>query len=86
MDIVFAKTDTVCNSSGVCWAPRPEGRAGFVRIDSVHHGDEDGMKEAYHITCLDSIAQWQVESCVEGPKMLIPQSACLGIDRNSNVR
>lgn len=64
--LAFTKTDSVCNSIGVRKAPQPEGRAGFVRIDSVHQGDEDGMKGVYHITCVDSTTQWQVESCVEG--------------------
>jgi transposase InsO family protein len=62
----FTKTNPVCNSIGVRKAPQPEGRAGFVRIDSVHQGDEDGMKGVYHITCVDSVTQWHVESCVEG--------------------
>ena len=64
--VSFTKTHPVCNSIGVRKAPRPDGRAGFVRIDSVHQGDEDGMKGVYHITCVDSISQWQVEACVEG--------------------
>jgi hypothetical protein len=51
--VSFTKTDPVCNSIGVRKAPRPDGRAGFVRIDSVHQGDEDGMKGVYHITCVD---------------------------------
>ncbi|MGV8894450.1 MAG: hypothetical protein ACOH2K_16235 [Burkholderiaceae bacterium] len=46
------------HTSGVRKAPCPDGRAGFVRIDSVHQGDEDGMKGVYHITCVDSISQW----------------------------
>jgi hypothetical protein len=62
----FTKTDPVKNSIGVRKAPQPDGRAGFVRIDSVHQGDEDGVKGVYHITCVDCITQWQVESCVEG--------------------
>jgi hypothetical protein len=40
----FTKTHPVCNAIGVRKAPAPEGRAGFVRIDSVHQGDQDGMK------------------------------------------
>lgn len=62
----FTKTNPVANSIGVRKAPRPDGRAGFVRIDSVHQGDEDGMKGVYHITCVDCVSQWQVEACVEG--------------------
>jgi hypothetical protein len=64
--VSFTKTQAVCNSIGVRKAPSPNGRAGFVRIDSVHQGDEDGIKGVYHITCVDSISQWQVEACVQG--------------------
>jgi hypothetical protein len=64
--VSFTKTQPVCNSIGVRKAPRPDGRAGFVRIDSVHQGDADGMKGVYHITCVDSTSQWQVEACVQG--------------------
>jgi len=32
----FTKTRPVCNAIGVRKAPGPEGRAGFVRIDTVH--------------------------------------------------
>ena len=62
----FIKTNPVCNSIGVRKAPRPNGRAGFVRVDTVHQGDLDGVKGVYHITCVDSVSQWQVEACVQG--------------------
>jgi transposase InsO family protein len=62
----LSKTHPVCNAIGVRRAPRPEGRAGFVRVDSVHQGDFDGAKGVYHITCVDAVCQWQVEACVEG--------------------
>ena len=47
-------------------APKPNGRAGWVRIDSVHQGDLDGTKGVYHITCVDATSQWQVQACVQG--------------------
>ena len=47
-------------------APRAAGRAGFIRVDSVHQGDLDGLKGVYHITCVDEVSQWQVEACVQG--------------------
>ncbi|MDZ7813335.1 MAG: integrase [Ideonella sp.] len=62
----FTKTRPVCNPIGVRNPPRPNGRAGWVRIDSVHQGDLDGVKGVYHITCVDSVSQWQVEACVQG--------------------
>ena len=62
----FTKTRPVCNPIGVRRAPRPHGRAGFVRIDTVHQGDLDGIKGVYHITCVDAVSQWQVQACVQG--------------------
>jgi transposase InsO family protein len=64
--VSFAKTRPVCNPIGVRKAPRPGGRAGFVRIDTVHQGDLDGVKGVYHITCVDEVSQWQVQACVQG--------------------
>jgi transposase InsO family protein len=64
--VSFTKTRPVCNPIGVRKAPRPKGRAGFVRIDTVHQGDLDGVKGVYHITCVDEISQWQVQACVQG--------------------
>ena len=64
--VSFSKTHRVGNTIGVRKPPTPNGRAGFVRIDSVHQGDEDGLKGVYHITCVDSISQWQIEACVQG--------------------
>ena len=62
----FTKTHPVCNPIGVRKAPRPHGKAGFIRVDSVHQGDLDGVKGVYHITCVDEVSQWQVQSCVQG--------------------
>ena len=64
--VSFSKTRPVRNTIGVRRAPRPSGRAGFVRIDTVHQGDRDGLKGVYHITCVDAVSQWQVQSCVQG--------------------
>ncbi|KFB69669.1 MAG: hypothetical protein CAPSK01_000614 [Candidatus Accumulibacter vicinus] len=62
----FTQTRPVCNAIGVRKAPSPEGRAGFVRIDTVHQRDQDGVKGVYHLTCVDAVSQWQVEACVQG--------------------
>ena len=45
--VTFTKTHPACNSVGTRKAPRPDGRAGFVRIDTVHQGDLDGIKGVY---------------------------------------
>jgi transposase InsO family protein len=40
--------------------PEPEGRPGYLRVDSVHQGDLDGVKGVYHINAVDEVTQWQV--------------------------
>ena len=50
---------------GVRRAPRPQGRAGFIRIDSVHQGDQDGIKGVYHINAVDCVTQWEVVATCE---------------------
>jgi hypothetical protein len=62
----LTKTRPVNNPIGTRRAPQPQGRAGFVRIDTVHQGDLDGIKGVYHITCVDAVSQWQVQACVQG--------------------
>jgi transposase InsO family protein len=50
---------------GVRKAPAPEGRPGFIRIDSVHQGDQDGVKGLYHINAVDCVTQWQIVATCE---------------------
>jgi hypothetical protein len=40
--------------------PRPQGRPGFLRIDTVHQGDRDGVKGLYHINAVDEVTQWEI--------------------------
>lgn len=40
--------------------PEPDGRPGYLRIDTVHQGDFDGLKGVYHINAVDEVTQWQV--------------------------
>ena len=50
---------------GVRKPPRPEGRPGFIRIDSVHQGDQDGVKGLYHINAVDCVTQWELVATCE---------------------
>ena len=45
--------------------PQPEGRPGFIRIDSVHQGDQDGFKGLYHLNAVDCVTQWQLLATTE---------------------
>ena len=40
--------------------PEPQGRPGYLRVDTVHQGDLDGAKGLYHINAVDEVTQWQV--------------------------
>ena len=40
--------------------PDPRGRPGYLRVDTVHQGDQDGQKGLYHINAVDEVTQWQV--------------------------
>jgi hypothetical protein len=40
--------------------PRPEGQPGYLRIDTVHQGDQDGVKGIYHINTVDEVTQWEI--------------------------
>ena len=63
---VLTKTrPTKAATIGVRKAPPPEGRAGFIRIDSVHQGDQDGIKGQYHINAVDCVTQWQVVATLQ---------------------
>jgi len=40
--------------------PRPQGSPGYLRIDTVHQGDQDGCKGLYHINAVDEVTQWEI--------------------------
>jgi hypothetical protein len=40
--------------------PRPQGRPGYLRVDTVHQGDRDGVKGIYHINAVDEVTQWEI--------------------------
>ena len=65
--VVLTKTrsDKSASAIGVRKAPAPEGRPGFIRIDSVHQGDQDGIKGLYHINAVDCVTQWEVVATVQ---------------------
>ena len=46
-------------------APQPNGMPGYIRIDSVHQGDQDGVKGVYHINAVDCVTQFQLVATCE---------------------
>jgi len=54
--------------------PDPQGKPGFIRVDTVHQGDLNGEKGVYHINTIDEVTQWEVLGCVEkiSERYLVP--------------
>jgi len=61
----YEKTKPVCSKIGERRKPNANGQPGFIRIDSVHQGDQDGVKGVYHINAVDEITQFEVVCTVE---------------------
>jgi transposase InsO family protein len=60
----YTKTHSVQVAIGERRKPQPEGRPGYIRVDTVHQGDLDGVKGVYHINAVDEVTQWQVVGAV----------------------
>jgi transposase InsO family protein len=58
--IHYEKTRPVQVAIGERHRPDPQGRPGFLRVDTVHQGDRDGVKGVYHINAVDEVTQWQI--------------------------
>lgn len=61
----WTKTRATPVTIGARRPPAPEGRPGFIRIDSVHQGDQDGVKGVYHINAVDCLTQWELVATCE---------------------
>ena len=61
---VFEPTRPSPVSIGERRRPDPQNRPGYLRVDTVHQGDWDGVKGVYHINAVDAVTQWQVVGCV----------------------
>jgi len=61
---VWTKTRPVTVAIGERRAPTPNNRPGYLRVDSVHQGDRDGIKGVYHINAVDCVTQYEgVATC-----------------------
>ncbi len=45
--------------------PDPQGRPGYLRVDTVHQGDSENAKGVYHINAVDEVTQWEIAAAVE---------------------
>src|SRR5665811_1882223 len=58
----YTKTRPTAVSIGERRRPNPQGRAGYLRVDTVHKGDRPGANGAYHINAVDQVTQWEILS------------------------
>lgn len=68
------KTRSVSLPIGERRAPQPNGQPGYLRVDSVHQGDCNGVKGVYLINAVDELTQFQAVVAVEriSERFLIP--------------
>jgi transposase InsO family protein len=55
----WSKTNPTGVPIGKRRAPHPNNMPGYIRIDSVHQGDQDGVKGVYHINAVDCVTQME---------------------------
>ncbi len=63
--IAYQATRPTAVNIGERRKPDPQGRPGYLRVDTVHQGDRDGHKGVYHINAVDEVTQWQVVGAAE---------------------
>jgi hypothetical protein len=59
-----ARTKATDVNIGIRAKPRPEGKPGYLRVDTVHSGDKGGAKGAYHLNIVDEVTQWEMLAIV----------------------
>jgi len=63
--ITIGRTISVSRAIGIRKKPQPDGKPGYIRADTVHQGDLEGVKGVYHINLVDEVTQWEILFCVE---------------------
>jgi transposase InsO family protein len=75
----FEKTRPKPSVIGERRQPAPDGRPGYIRVDTVHQGDLDKVKGVYHINAVDEVTQFEIVCSTEkiSERFLIPVLARL---------
>jgi len=60
----FQKTRPTAIAIGERRKPDPQGRPGYLRVDTVHQGDSADRKGVYHINAVDEVTQWEIAAAV----------------------
>lgn len=64
--MVFKHTQATPANIGIRRKPRPCGKPGYLRVDTVHQGDLDKVKGVYHINIIDEVTQYEMIATVAG--------------------
>ena len=64
--LFFRHTQSTSADIGIRRKPMPFGNPGYLRVDTVHQGDLNGIKGVYHINIIDEITQYEMIATVEG--------------------
>lgn len=56
----YVKTKPTTAIIGERRRPDPQGQPGYLRVDTVHQGDQPSIKGVYHINAVDEVTQWQI--------------------------
>jgi hypothetical protein len=60
----YEKTRPTAVSIGERRKRDPQGRPGYLRIDTVHQGGSANAKGVYHINAVDEVTQWEIAAAV----------------------
>jgi hypothetical protein len=63
--LIVGRTISVNRAIGIRKKPKPDGKPGYIRADTVHQGDLNGVKGIYHVNLVDEVTQWEILICVE---------------------
>lgn len=69
--LTFKNTQSVQRNIGERRKPEPNGKPGYIRVDTVHQGDlasesgRENEKGVYHINSVDEVTQWEIIASVE---------------------
>lgn len=61
----IARTKATPVPIGIRSKPNPQGKPGFLRVDTVHQGDWNGRKGVYHINIVDEVTQYELIATIE---------------------
>ena len=60
----YTHTKPVLSRIGERTKPESQGCPGYIRVDTVHQGDNKRQKGVYHINSVDEVTQWEIVASV----------------------